>query len=131
MFVFLICRYCQTRAAAKQQGGPQNGAAGIAGGGDGGYRLHGGGCRGLHRGLCGPAGLLRSLRRGGGLCRGCRRRGCRRRRGGLGQLGRHGVGLGDFPGRCGIGKILAAAAAVPVFLIALGVRGGRHSGEVL
>ena len=48
----------------------------------------------------------------------------------LGQLGRHGVGLGDFPGRCGIGKI-AAAAAVPVFLIALGVRGGRHSGEVL
>ena len=50
---------------------------------------------------------------------------------GWGKLGRHGVGPGDFPGCCGIGKILAAAVAVPVFLIALGVRGGRHSGEVL
>lgn len=110
MSVFLICRYCQARAAAKQQGGPQNGAAGIAGGGDGGYRLHGGGGRGLHRGLCGPAGLLRSLRRGGGL----RRRGCRRRRGGLGQLGRHGVGLGDFRFCRSIGEILLAAVAVPI-----------------
>lgn len=124
MSVFLICRYCQARAAAKQQGGPQNGAAGIAGGGDGGYRLHGGGGRGLHRGLCGPAGLLRSLRRGGGLRRGGCGRGCRRRRGGLGQLGRHGVGPGDFRFCRSIGEILVAVAAVPILNVAFFGSGG-------